>query len=122
MIIGFIFEIFSKIPPITRVLILTMLGMGSLINLEICDNSTFIYDEYLTIKRQEYWRFFTSILFQNEFGLVSIINAFIFYQYTAGLEDHSYRTKSADFFQLILLIFLILMGITYLTEEPTLSP
>jgi Derlin-2/3 len=122
MIISFVFKIFGKIPPITRVLILTMLGMGSLINLEICDQTMFVYNTDLIFRKQEYWRLFTSVLFQHEFGLVSIINAFIFYQYTAGLEENSFRTKSADFFMMILIIFVSLIGISYITEEPIISP
>lgn len=82
----------------------------------------FYFDSDLIIKKQQYWRLFTSILFQGEFSIISLINAYIFYQYTAGLEDNSYRSKSEDFFLLIFLIFSILMGISYVTEEPFISP
>mmetsp|Transcript_16173 Transcript_16173/g.17952 ORF Transcript_16173/g.17952 Transcript_16173/m.17952 type:complete len:84 (-) Transcript_16173:424-675(-) len=82
----------------------------------------FYYDYKRIFLNKEYWRLFTSILFQGEFTIYSLIKAFIFYQYTAGLEDHSFRTKSEDFFYLIIIIFISLMGLCYITDHPFVSP
>ena len=111
MIIGFIIKLFSNIPPITRLFIFGMFLTGLLIKLEICDATYYYFDLDLIIRRNEWWRLFTCILFHGEFSIFLIINAYLFYQYSAGLENNSFRTKSEDYFYMMFLIYLILLSI-----------
>ena len=122
MIISFVFQIFGKVPPITRLLILVMLGIAISVNLQLWDETMFYYDYNRIFLKKEYWRLFTSILFQREFSLMSIIYWYIFYQYTADLEDGSFRTKSEDFFYIVWIIFATLIGISYITDKQYVSP
>ena len=121
MIISFVFKLMSGVPPITRVLILTTIFMAISINIQICDDTLFYFDIDRISRKKEYWRLFTPILFHGKFSTFSLINAYIFYQYTAGLEEQTFRTKSDDFFYLLCLIFGFLIGICYLTEVPYIS-
>ena len=122
MIFSFVFEILSKIAPITRAIMLVVFGLGLLVNLEICSETSFYYDYDLIFNKEEYWRLITSLFFVGKFDTGPLVHLYFLYIYSAGLEDHSYRSKSEDFFLLVVLIILSLIGLCYLTDEPFVSP
>ena len=118
MILSFVLDILSKISPITRLIMMSVFGVGLLINLEIWDELSLHYDYSLIFEKGEYWRLYTSIFFIGKFETGPLVSLFMLYQYSSGLEDNSFRSKSADYFLIIVLVMLSLIGISYFTNEP----
>lgn len=106
-------EIFGKLPPVTRALVLSSVLLMALCSLEIISPFSLYLHWKLVLKERQYWRLVTNFLFNGEFGLSFFWNLYLIVFYCSSLEDLSFRRKSADFFYMLFTSGALLLTISY---------
>ena len=106
-------EMLGKIPPVTRVVILSSVVLMFLCSLEVLTPFSLYLHWKLVLKERQYWRLVTTFLFNGEFGLPFFWNMYLLMFYCSSLEEVSFRNKSADFFYLLFSGALMLLTISF---------
>ncbi|CAI2374147.1 unnamed protein product [Moneuplotes crassus] len=107
----------GKIPPITRVLLLCILGV-SFIGSHCAGLYSLHYDYHLIFVEKQYYRLFTSIFCVGKLNMLSSIKIYMLFRFSAKLEDDCFRSKSADYFLFILILLSLTLLTSFMVELP----
>lgn len=93
---------YKQLPVVTRGYVtfsfLTTAGCA----LEIITPYNIYFNAWLILQKMELWRLFTNFFFFGSLGLDFVFHMFFLVKYCKALEEGSFRSKSADFFWMLL--------------------
>lgn len=106
-------ELIGKLPPVTRVFVFSSVLLMVLCSLEVITPFSLYMHWRLVLKERQYWRLVTNFLFNGEFGLPFFWNMYLLMFYCSGLEELSFRGKSADFVFMLFTSAMLLLSISF---------
>ncbi|KAF9531413.1 Der1-like family-domain-containing protein [Crepidotus variabilis] len=102
----------KKIPPVTRFMCGSLLGVTVTYLLGIVGPYTLLFHSGMVIKRFQIWRLYTSF-FLGPQGLALVFETLMFYNVTNELERNSYSQRTSDFVYQLLFVAPAIIAATY---------
>ncbi|KAI0304352.1 Derlin [Multifurca ochricompacta] len=109
---------FTQIPPVTR----TWLALSVLTSVAVVIRLHTVPSSYLwSLILLQPWRVFTTFFYFGTISLDFVFHLFFFMRYSRMLEESSFANRKADYFWLLFLSSLMLLGLSPLFNLPFLS-
>ncbi|KAF8500912.1 Der1-like protein [Russula emetica] len=112
---------FTQIPPVTR----TWLALSVLTSVAVQCQLVTPLQLYFSFKaafhNAQPWRVFTTFFYFGSISLDFVFHLFFFMRYSRMLEESSFANRKADYFWLLFLSSLMLLGLSPLFNLPFLS-
>ncbi|CCE65120.1 hypothetical protein TPHA_0J03000 [Tetrapisispora phaffii CBS 4417] len=107
---------FQSIPPITRIILSSIVTLMALWKFSIIDLSRFVFSWHLSVKRFQFWRIFTSSIIIIPGGaaqaLATILDFYNLYSRSLHLETVHFRNNKANYAYYIMCCMVIVSLLT----------
>ncbi|VDC04462.1 unnamed protein product [Peniophora sp. CBMAI 1063] len=111
----------NQIPPITRTWLLLSVVTSIAVQCQIVTPLQLYFSFKSAFTNGQLWRPFTNFFYFGSMSLDFIFHMFFFMRYSRMLEESSFANKKADYFWLLFLCAVMLLGLSPLFNLPFLS-
>ena len=102
-------EMYFRTPVVTRFYMTACFLTTLATRLDIVDPLHLYYNLTLVWQKHQIWRVVTNFLYFGDFGIDFVFHMFFLERYCRGLEEGSFRGRTADF------LYMLLLGAVFMT-------
>ncbi|KAH9980205.1 Der1-like protein [Lactifluus volemus] len=112
---------FTQIPPVTRAWLALSVLTSVAVQCQLITPLQLYFSFKAAFKNVQLWRVFTTFFYFGTISLDFVFHLFFFMRYSRMLEESSFANRKADYFWLLFLSSLMLLGLSPLFNLPFLS-
>jgi len=112
---------FAQIPPVTRTWLALSVLTSVAVQCQLITPLQLYFSFKAAFRNAQPWRMFTTFFYFGSISLDFVFHLFFFMRYSRMLEESSFANRKADYFWLLFLSSLMLLGLSPLFNLPFLS-